>query len=69
VGVKRIFVCGLALDYCCYYTAMDGKSYNFEVIFLIDLTKGIDLPPGNISNALENMNENGIKFANIESFD
>ncbi|MFX1313842.1 MAG: bifunctional nicotinamidase/pyrazinamidase, partial [Promethearchaeota archaeon] len=22
--IKRIFICGLALDYCCYFTAIDG---------------------------------------------
>ena len=42
--IKRIFVCGLALDYCCYYTAMDGVDFGYEVYFLVNLTKGIDLP-------------------------
>jgi nicotinamidase/pyrazinamidase len=69
VGVERIFVCGLALDYCCYFTAMDGVDFGFNVYFLIDLTKGIDLPPGNISNSLENMNNNNnIKFARKDCF-
>ena len=48
INIKRIFVCGLALDYCCYFTAMDGADFGFEVYFLVDLTKGIDLPPFNI---------------------
>ncbi|MFX1361443.1 MAG: bifunctional nicotinamidase/pyrazinamidase, partial [Promethearchaeota archaeon] len=68
LSIKRIFVCGLALDYCCYSTAIDGIDFGFEVYFLIDLTKGIDLPPGNISNSLESMTKKGIKFAKIESF-
>ena len=55
INIKRIFVCGLALDYCCYYTAMDGVDFGYEVYFLFNLTKGIDLPEGNIKNALENM--------------
>ncbi|MHA2430134.1 MAG: bifunctional nicotinamidase/pyrazinamidase [Promethearchaeota archaeon] len=67
-NIKRIFVCGLALDYCCYSTAIDGVDFGFEVYFLIDLTKGIDLPPGNISNSLKSMINKGIKFAKIESF-
>ena len=62
VNIKRIFVCGLALDYCGYFTAMDGVDFGFEVYFLVDLTKGIDLPPGNISVSLENMTNKGIKF-------
>ena len=68
VKIKRIFVCGLALDYCCYFTAMDGVDFGFEVYFLVDLTKGIDLPPGNISDSLENMSNKGIRFASKESF-
>lgn len=67
--IKCLFICGLALDYCCYYSAMDAIDFGFkEVYFLIDLTKGIDLPPGNISKALESMSKKGIKFAKEESF-
>ena len=67
-NIKRIFVCGLALDYCCYYTAMDGFDFGYEVYFLVDLTRGVDLPEGNIKNALESMKKKGIKFLNKESF-
>jgi len=68
LGVERIFICGLALDYCCCYTALDGVDLGFEVFLIVDLTKGIDVPPGNISNCLENMTDKGIKFANKDSF-
>jgi nicotinamidase/pyrazinamidase len=64
LGVKRIFVCGLALDYCVGFTALDGVDLGYKVYFLIDLTKGIDLPPGNISNILETMTSKGVKFVN-----
>ena len=53
--IKRIFVCGLALDYCCYYTAMDGFEFGFKVYFLVDLTRGVDLPKDNVKNALKNI--------------
>ncbi len=66
--IKRIFVCGLALDYCCYYTAMDGLEFGYRTFFLDNLTRGVDLPEGNIDNALKNLKESGIKFAKIESF-
>jgi len=61
--IKKIFICGLALDYCCYYTALDGLAFGFEVCFLVNLTRGIDLPPGNISKSLQYMKDKGIKFA------
>jgi len=68
MNIKRIFVCGLALDYCCYFTAMDGIDFEFDVYFLVEQTRGIDLPEGNINAALDNMKAKGIKFANKASF-
>lgn len=67
-GISRIFVCGLALDYCCYFTAMDGVDLGFSAFFIVDLTKGIDLPPGNISASIANMKKKGIKFVNQRNF-
>jgi nicotinamidase/pyrazinamidase len=63
-GIKKVFICGVALDYCCYYSAMDAKTEGFDVYFVQDLTRGIDLPPGNISNALNSMKERGIHIIN-----
>jgi nicotinamidase/pyrazinamidase len=68
LNIKRIFICGLALDYCCYFTAIDGLNFGFETYFLANLTKGIDTPPGNISRSLKNMQIKGVKFVNEESF-
>ncbi len=67
-NIQRIFVCGLTLDYCGYYTAMDGFDFGYKVYFLVELTKGVDVPKDNVKNALETMNKTGIKFANIKSF-
>jgi nicotinamidase/pyrazinamidase len=66
--IKRIFVCGLALDYCCYYTAMDGFDFGYKVYFLVELTRGVDLPEGNIKRVIENLRNSGIKFVNNKSF-
>ena len=66
--INRIFVCGLALDYCCYFTAIDAVEFGFSAYFIIDLTRGIDLPPGNISVSIEHMKKKGIKFANQGHF-
>ena len=68
LNIKRIFICGLALDYCCYFTAVDGVDFGYDVYFLVDLTRGVDLPPGNISNSLKIMKNKGINFINKESF-
>ncbi len=64
--VNRVAVCGLALDYCCFYTAMDAKKEGFDVFFIKDLSKGIDQPPGNIEKSLKKMSEIGIRIISIE---
>ncbi|MFX1573929.1 MAG: bifunctional nicotinamidase/pyrazinamidase [Promethearchaeota archaeon] len=65
-GIKRIFICGLALDYCCYFTAIDGFDFGYDVYFLVDLTRGVDLPEGNVKKAIESMKQKGIKFAHFK---
>ncbi|MBN1215939.1 MAG: bifunctional nicotinamidase/pyrazinamidase [Candidatus Lokiarchaeota archaeon] len=67
-NIKRLFICGLALDYCCYYTAIDGLEFGFDVYFIIDASKGVDIPKGNISDKLKKMKESGVKFVNNQNF-
>ena len=47
---------------------MDGVDFGFEVYFIVELTRGIDIPPGNISDSINNMLNKGIKFAKKASF-
>jgi len=67
LGKKRIFLCGLALDYCVYYSAIDGRDLGFEVVVPIDLTKAIDSPPGHLLNALSLMRERRVQFIKSEN--
>ena len=62
LGKKRVFLCGLALDYCVYYSAKDGRNLGFEIVVPIDLSKAINSPPGHLSNALDTMVKMGVKF-------
>jgi len=41
-GVRRLFVCGLARDYCVRATAVDGAAAGFEVFVVDDLTRAVD---------------------------
>lgn len=65
--IKETYLCGLALDYCVFYSAKDAKELGFETFVIIDGTKGIDSPEGNIDKSLNVMKEAGIKI--IESKD
>jgi nicotinamidase/pyrazinamidase len=62
LGKERIFLCGLALDYCVFYSAVDGRDLGFEIVVPIDLTKAIDSPPGQLPNALDIMVKKKVRF-------
>jgi nicotinamidase/pyrazinamidase len=42
-GVRRIFVTGLAFDFCVRYSAEDARRENFEVFVIADACRGIDV--------------------------
>lgn len=41
-GVTAVDICGLAADYCVYYTAMDALELGFQSTILLHATKAID---------------------------
>ena len=43
-GLKRLFLCGLAYDFCVRYSAIDGHNLGFETIVLEDATRAVNLP-------------------------
>ena len=62
--IKRVYLCGLAFDYCVFYSALDGINLGFDVYVFQDLTKAINL---NNSEKLarKTMIGKGIKLINF----
>jgi|SRR5713226_915268 len=54
-GVKRLFVGGLATDYCVRQTVLDGLKAGFKVVLLEDAVRGVDIHPGDSERAIEEM--------------
>jgi len=54
-GATRIFVGGLATDYCVKQTVLDGLKQGFAVILLEDCIRGVDLAPADSQRALHEM--------------
>lgn len=42
-GLKRLFMCGLATDFCVGWSALDGRREGFQVVVLEDACRAIDL--------------------------
>ena len=42
-GIKRVFVAGLALDFCVRYSAEDARRQGFDVVVIEDACRGIDV--------------------------
>jgi nicotinamidase/pyrazinamidase len=59
-GIKRVFVAGLATDFCVAWTALDARAAGFEVYMIEDASRGIDAM-GSLSIALRNMDAAGVK--------
>ncbi|MHA1312779.1 MAG: bifunctional nicotinamidase/pyrazinamidase [Candidatus Helarchaeota archaeon] len=67
-GIKRVFLTGLALDFCVYYSAIDARSFGFETYVVLDLTRGIDNPEGNVLKAIRDMEQKGVRFVKSPAF-
>ena len=59
-GIKRVFVTGLATDFCVAWTAMDARRLGFESYVIEDATRAIDLN-GSLAAAWKQMAAKGVK--------
>ena len=42
--LSRLFLCGLAYDFCVRFSAIDGKHLGFEIVVIEDATRPVNLP-------------------------
>jgi len=64
-GVSRLFVGGLATDYCVRATVVDGVQAGFEMVVLEDAVAAVDLAPGDGAKALEEMRAAGAQLIRL----
>jgi nicotinamidase/pyrazinamidase len=67
-GFRRVFLAGLATDYCVHYSALDARREGFDVVVIEDACRAIDLD-GSLARAFSEMNEAGVRRAWSEEFD
>ncbi len=67
-GITRIFIGGLATDYCIVNSVEDAKNAGLASVVLADATCGIDVIPGDVDRAFEKMAANGAVQVTLADF-
>lgn len=68
-GVERLFIGGLATDYCVRATVLDAAERGFRPVVLEDAVRGIDLEEGDVARALDEMGRAGATTATLETLE
>jgi nicotinamidase/pyrazinamidase len=61
-GVRRLWVGGLATDYCVRASVLDALAAGFEVIVLTDAVRAVDVQRGDGARALDEMTRAGARL-------
>jgi nicotinamidase/pyrazinamidase len=66
--VRRVFVGGLATDYCVKNTVLDARELGFEVVLLLDAIRGINAEPDDAAKAIAKMVKSGADQGTLTDF-
>lgn len=66
-GVTDCYILGLATDYCVKYTALDAVNLEYRTVLIRDGARGIDLDPGDIERAIDEMAEAGVRVTDSDT--
>jgi len=61
-GVSRLFIGGLATDYCVLQTVKDARALGFNVVVLRDAIAAVEAKPGDGQRAIDEMRAAGATF-------
>ena len=64
-GISRLFIGGLATDYCVRATVVDGVQAGFEMVVLEDAVAAVDVAPGDGDKALAEMRAAGARLIRL----
>jgi nicotinamidase/pyrazinamidase len=66
-GVKRVYLAGLAFDFCVRYSAEDAQRSGFAAAVIADACRGIDVE-GSVAATQESLATLGVACATAQSF-
>ena len=68
LGIRRVYLTGLAQDFCVYYSAKDALNLGFETYMIEDATRGLDQPPGSLDEKMKELAGLGLRVLRSEDF-
>ena len=66
-GIQRVYILGLATDYCVKFTALDAIDWGLETYLIVDGCRGVNLSPDDVSTAIEEMKSAGIQMVESQT--
>lgn len=63
-GIRRLWIGGLATDYCVLETVLDARKAGFDVFVIADAIKPVEVKSGDGARALARMREAGAVLVN-----
>ena len=61
-NVDRLYIGGLATDYCVKQTVLDTKKFGFKIIVIIDACRAVNLKPDDEKKSIEVMKKAGARI-------
>jgi len=58
-GLERVTLCGLATDFCVFFSAIDAREAGFETTVVLEASRGIDMD-GSLARAMAVMRGAGV---------
>lgn len=65
-NIRRLFIGGLATDYCVLNTVRDALGLGYQVLLLTDAIRAVDVQPGDGQRAMEEMLSHGARRITLE---
>lgn len=63
-AIRRLWIGGLATDYCVLGTVLDARQAGFDVLVIEDAIRPVEVKPGDGARAIAQMREAGAVFVN-----
>ncbi|MCB0638907.1 MAG: isochorismatase family protein, partial [Lewinella sp.] len=66
-GVTKVYIMGLATDYCVQFSAHDALETGFETYLIPEGCRGVNLNPGDAEQALDKLEKSGVRLVAVSA--